>query len=158
MRVAPFHRRPRVAQQPPGVVVTQSCERLVERQPLFRAAVRVGCFATGADQEIPDPIPLAAPGELERLAGLSHELAVDARLLVCLAERRRIRRLTRLDVTLGKNPVAGFLLGADEQDRDVAVVPAKHDPARLLDRTQFAIDSAVRWRWTPASPFDPPPA
>src|SRR5438093_6560855 len=158
MRVASFHRRPRVAQQPPGVVVRQSCKRLLEGQPLFRAAVGAGRFGTGADQKIPDAIAGAAPGELERLAGLSEKLAVDARFFARLAERRHLRRLTRLDVTLGKNPVAVFLLGGDEQDRDAAIVPAKHDPARLLDRTQRAIDSAARWRWRPASSFAPPPA
>src|SRR6266849_74817 len=160
MRIAPFHRWPRVAQQPPGIVETQSCERLLERQPLFRTAVGAGRFGTGADQEIPDAIARAAPGELERLAGRCHELAFDARFFARLAERRHLRRLTRLDVTLGENPVASFLLGGDEQDRDAAAVPAKHDPARLLDRTQRAIDSAARWRWRPASSssFAPPPA
>src|SRR5947208_1613688 len=147
MRVASFHRRPRVAQQPPGIVVTQSCERLLKRQPLFHAAVRAGRFGTGADQKIPDAIAGAAPGELERLAGRPEKLAVDARFFARLAERRHLRRLTRLDVTLGKNPVAVFLLGGDEQDRDAAIVPAKQDPAPLLDRTERAIDCSARWPW-----------
>src|ERR1700704_1325665 len=99
MRAAPFHRRPRVAQQPPGIVVAQSGDRLLEWQPRFRAAVGAGRFGAGAGQEIPDAIALAAPGELERLADLSDELAVDARFFARLAERRFRRGLTPLDVT-----------------------------------------------------------
>jgi len=87
---------------------------------------------------------------IERLADLAQELAVNARFFGRLAERRFVRGLPPLDVTLGKNPVAGFLLGGDEQNREAAAIAAGDRQAGVWRRAPSGRQRRARC-WCDAS-------
>src|SRR6266699_967537 len=91
----PDYAGPRFLQQPPCALVAQPRHRLVEGQPLYRAAVGRLEFGRRADQKILDAVSLDAPVEFERIADRPEQLAVDAGLFVRLAKRGCRCRFTR---------------------------------------------------------------
>ena len=73
-------------------------------------------------------LPAKAEEPVDRLDGSANVEIGDARLLRNFAERGRVRRLARLEVSFGKSPIP--IAVANEQKARLPIVDAVHDAAR----------------------------
>src|SRR2546427_718787 len=96
-----------------------------------RATLRRRALRLRADQEVLHADRFLAGLEFERRADRSGNVAGDTRFLEGLAHGRRRRRLTPLDMPLGKHPDGGILLRSHQQDGEAIAFLSEDDPTRL---------------------------